>query len=87
MFDRDRLMNARRSEVSQAAFSVLDAVQDYRKEVAVASVGILLGVLTERFKLTPDDVMSAAGNVLRETGDPRFDQYITALREFVKNEF
>lgn len=86
MFNRDRLFNASQFELSKAAFSALAALQDSPREVMVGALGVLLEVTSERFKLSPSEVMTAAANLCRETGDPKLDQYMTALRSFVREE-
>ena len=75
----------RRSRASRLAFCILDATQDEPLEYMAAALGLTLKTLCEVKNLSPQDIMTAADNMLKTTG-LEDDNYVTALRTFMADE-
>lgn len=74
-----------RSRASRAAFAILNAVQDEPLEYLAAALGLTLKALAEEKNLSPQQIMTAADNMLKTTGFGG-DNYIAALRGFMREE-
>lgn len=74
-----------RSRASHLAFSILAAVQDEPLEYMAAALGLVLKTLSEEKRLNPQDIMTAADNMLKTQG-LEDDNYVTALRMFIRDE-
>ncbi len=81
----DGLNNAPPKEVAQAAFELLDRLQNHRQEVLCASLAAAFLVVCEHFQVEPQDVFVATRNLLmdeREGGRHEFG----AVKLFVQHE-
>jgi hypothetical protein len=76
---------AKRHRASLAAFAIIDAMQDEPLQYMAAALGLTLRILCDVKNLSPQDIMTAADNMLRTTG-LEDDNYVTALRNFIKDE-
>lgn len=74
-----------RSRASRSAFAILDAVQDEPLEYMAAALGLVLKTVCDVKNLSPQDIMTAAGNMLAAEG-LEDDNYVTALRTFIRDE-
>lgn len=79
------LGSLRRSQASRTAFTILNAVQHEPLDYMAAALGLVLQTVCDVKRLSPQDIMTAANNMLRETG-LEDDNYVTALRTFVRDE-
>ncbi|MCH2199768.1 MAG: hypothetical protein MK081_13395 [Flavobacteriales bacterium] len=67
------------------AFNILHATQDESLEYMAAALGLVLEALVQEKNLSPTQVMTAAHNMLKTQGLAD-DNYVTALRTFVRDE-
>jgi hypothetical protein len=74
-----------RPRASLMAFAILNTLQDEPLEYMAAALGLVLKTLTEVKHLSPQDIMTAADNMLKTTGLSD-DNYIEALRSFIRDE-
>ena len=74
-----------RTKTSRVAFGILHAVQDEPLEYMAASLGLVLETICREKNLSPQDIMTVANNMLRTNG-LEDDNYVTALRSFVRDE-
>lgn len=74
-----------RTRASRAAFAILDAVQDEPLEYLAGALGLTLKALEVEKNLSPSEIMTAADNMLKTTGLSD-DNYVTALRTFMRDE-
>lgn len=74
-----------RSRASHAAFKILNVLQDEPLEYMAAAIGLVLEALCEQKNLSRGDIMLAVSNMLRTQGLAD-DNYVTALRTFIKTE-
>jgi hypothetical protein len=74
-----------RNRATLQSFKILNAIQDEPLEYMAASLGLVLKTLCEVKGLSPQDIMTTADNMLKTTGLGD-DNYVTALREFIKAE-
>lgn len=74
-----------RTKASRLAFTILHTVQDEELPYMAAALGLLLRTLCETKGLDPQDIMTAADNMLRTTG-MQDDNYVTALRAFIRDD-
>jgi hypothetical protein len=64
---------------------MIHVAQDEPLEYMAAALGLTLKALCEAKNLSPQDIMTAADNMLKTTG-LEDDAYVTALINFMKNE-
>ena len=84
MTDRDLMLGSlRRSRASRSAFKILDALQGEPLEYMAAALGLTLKTLTEVKRLSPQQIMTAADNMLKTEGLAD-DTYVRALRIFIE---
>lgn len=74
-----------RTKASAIAFKIVHAIQDEPLEYAAAALGLCLKAVEIEKKLSPTEIMTAASNMLAAHG-LEDDNYVTALRSFVKEE-
>lgn len=74
-----------RTRTSRMAFAILHTVQDEPLEYMAASLGLVLETVCREKNLSPQDIMTVANNMLRTDG-LEDDNYVTALRTFIRDE-
>lgn len=74
-----------RSRASRLAFTIVHATQDEPLEYMAGALGLTLKALCEAKGLSPQDVMTAADNMLKTTG-LKDDNYVAAILSYMKNE-
>jgi hypothetical protein len=79
------LSSLRRSEVSHTAFKIINLLQDEPLDYAVAALGLTLNAVATEKNLSPGEIMTAANNMLHAEGLSD-DNYVSALRNFIKDE-
>lgn len=79
------LSNLSRTRASRLAFAILDAAQDERLEYMTAALGLVLKTMCDVKGLSPQDIMTAAGNMLTAEG-LEDDNYVTALKTFIRDD-
>ncbi len=86
-FDRDLLTNADRGQAAQAAFAVIDRLQQLPKQYRVLGGAISFLLLMEHLEVDPQDAFTTAKNVMVDPQDgmTRATQF-TAIQEYLANE-
>ena len=79
------LSDLHRSRASRSAFAILDAIQDEPLEYMAASLGLVLHMMCKVKGLNPQEIMTAADNMIRTEG-LEDDNYITALETFIRDD-
>lgn len=84
-FSRDRLTNVDHGAVASGVMRIVDAFQNERQEVQVASSGILFHLVCERFGLSPRETHTIVGNILNHSAGRRKEY--TAARNYMYHEW
>ena len=83
--DNDKLINADLVHTARASFSVIDALQDYPKEIQVLAAASVFKLLTEAHGLSPQDPMTMVGNII-ERGEKQGKTQFKAIAAYLKEE-
>jgi hypothetical protein len=83
---RDQINHADRQRTSQAAFGTISAVQDELQGEQMAALACAFILLCRRFNARPQDVFSAAENLMR-THDQHMRPEFQAIRDYFGNEW
>lgn len=83
---RDQINHADRQRASQAAFGTINAVQDELQGEQMAALACAFILLCRRFNARPQDVFSAADNLMRDH-DQKMRPEFQAVRDYTWNEW
>ena len=73
---------------ANAAFAMLDKVQEERPELAMVAVSMLFATLAHRFMLDPHDLYTQATNMLRhQPGHRTANAQVEALDDLAKEQW
>ncbi len=83
---RDEINNADRQRTSQATFGTINAVQDELQGEQMAALACAFILLCRRFGSRPQDVFSAAENLMRDH-DQKMRPEFQAVRDYLSQEW
>lgn len=83
-FDRDKLGMLPRDKIMEASFRALDAIQNDKAEMQMATVASLFAAFTERLNLSPQEMFNMGKRMMRrQPNHTQANDHIDALTDFI----
>lgn len=84
MLNRDTLNHLSVRDAATGAMTVIDAIQDMTPERQTIAIVSVFKLLVEKHKLSPQDVFTAADNIMNHADGRRVE--FAAVRAYLENE-
>ena len=80
-----RIANTDMRQTAQTVMTCLNTIQDKPQDVQIMATAVLFLCLSNRFRVRPPDVLSAADNLVRKSGGYS-EATFEGVKAYMKNE-